>query len=54
MQKLTLLTFSKGSNHKTYFLITKIALLGMTFFGAVRTADLAWAMGDIGVEQWLG
>lgn len=47
--------FKGSKNHKTYFLITKIALLGMTFFGAVRTADLAWAMGDIGVGAmaWL-
>ncbi|MBM3297893.1 MAG: alanine:cation symporter family protein [Candidatus Aminicenantes bacterium] len=33
----------------------RIFLLAMTFFGAVRTAKLAWAMGDIGVGlmAWL-
>ncbi len=27
----------------------KVMLMGATFYGAIKTADLAWAMGDIGV-----
>lgn len=47
--------FKGSKNHKTYFFITKIALLAMTYYGAVRTANLAWALGDIGVGlmAWL-
>lgn len=43
------------SNHKMWIMVTRIALLGMTYFGAVRTADLAWALGDLGVGlmAWL-
>ncbi|ETI67112.1 alanine/glycine:cation symporter family protein [Neobacillus vireti] len=35
--------------------VLKIAFLGMTFYGTVKTAKLAWAMGDIGVGSmaWL-
>ena len=34
---------------------TMIVFLFMTFFGAVRTADLAWGLGDaaVGVMAWL-
>jgi AGCS family alanine or glycine:cation symporter len=33
----------------------KIVLLGSVFYGTVRTADLAWGLGDIGVGvmAWL-
>ena len=36
-------------------LILKIGLMGTAFYGAIRTASLAWAMGDIGVGlmAWL-
>jgi len=35
--------------------LTRILLLAMTFFGSIRTASLAWGMGDIGVGvmAWL-
>lgn len=35
--------------------VLRIAILGATFYGAVKTAGLAWAMGDIGVGvmAWL-
>ncbi len=35
--------------------ILKLILMGAVFYGAVRTADLAWGMGDIGVGlmAWL-
>ena len=43
----------KGNVMATHVL--KVVLLGMTFYGAVKTSDLAWAMGDIGVGlmSWL-
>ena len=43
----------KGNVIATHVL--KVVLLGMTFYGAVKTSDLAWAMGDIGVGlmAWL-
>ena len=36
-------------------LLLKIALMASTFYGTVRTADLAWGLGDIGVGimAWL-
>jgi AGCS family alanine or glycine:cation symporter len=35
--------------------VARVFLLAMTFYGAIRTAKLAWAMGDIGVGlmAWL-
>ena len=43
----------KGNVMATHVL--RVVLLGMTFYGAVKTSDLAWAMGDIGVGlmAWL-
>lgn len=47
--------FRKGGNYKLYFTITRVLMLVMTFYGAIRTADLAWALGDVGVGlmAWL-
>jgi alanine or glycine:cation symporter, AGCS family len=46
---------TKGKNSKPAMFILKIVLLGATFYGAVKTAGLAWAMGDIGlgIMVWL-
>ena len=35
--------------------VLKILMLGAVFYGTVRTADLAWALGDMGVGlmAWL-
>jgi len=35
--------------------ILKVAILGMVFYGCVKTAGLAWTLGDIGVGSmaWL-
>lgn len=43
----------KGNVWATHIL--KVALLGMIFFGSVKSAGLAWTMGDIGVGlmAWL-
>jgi len=43
------------ANHHMWITLTRVGMLGMTYFGAVRTADLAWALGDLGVGimAWL-
>ena len=44
-----------GSSSKLSIIILRFGLLFMVAFGCVKTADLAWAMGDIGVGAmaWL-
>ncbi|MBH9967574.1 sodium:alanine symporter [Bacillus sp. MKU004] len=39
----------KGKNAKPAIFILKLVLLGVTFYGAVKEAALAWALGDIGL-----
>ncbi|MFC5731858.1 alanine/glycine:cation symporter family protein [Cytobacillus gottheilii] len=39
----------KGKNIKPAMFILKLVLLGATFYGAVKTAGLAWALGDVGL-----
>lgn len=38
-----------------FFNITRVVLLFATFYGAIKTADVAWALGDLGVGlmAWL-
>ncbi|MCD4838857.1 alanine:cation symporter family protein [Neobacillus sedimentimangrovi] len=45
----------KGKNRKPAMFLLKLILLGSVFYGAVKTAELAWAMGDIGlgIMVWL-
>jgi alanine or glycine:cation symporter, AGCS family len=45
----------KGRNAKPAIFILKLVLLGATFYGAVKEAALAWALGDIGlgIMVWL-
>jgi AGCS family alanine or glycine:cation symporter len=40
---------------KAWIVLTRFFILAMTFFGAIRTASLAWGLGDIGVGvmAWL-
>ncbi|MBP3943792.1 alanine:cation symporter family protein [Sphingobacteriaceae bacterium WQ 2009] len=40
--------FSKGNN-KGIIWVLRIAFLGATFYGTIKTADIAWKLGDIGV-----
>ncbi len=44
-----------GKNNKWATLVLKFVLLAATFYGAVKTAKLAWALGDIGlgIMVWL-
>ncbi len=45
----------RGKNSKVAMAILKVVLLAATFYGAVREAALAWALGDIGlgIMVWL-
>lgn len=39
----------KGKNSKMAMLLLKFVILGATYYGAVKTASLAWALGDVGL-----
>jgi AGCS family alanine or glycine:cation symporter len=45
----------RGGGRKAGITLVRIGLLGMVFFGTLRTADMMWAIGDIGVGlmAWL-
>ncbi|VED28811.1 alanine/glycine:cation symporter family protein [Staphylococcus warneri] len=45
---------SKNTTH-IFFIIARLALLFATFYGSIKTADVAWALGDLGVGlmAWL-
>jgi alanine or glycine:cation symporter, AGCS family len=45
----------RGKNTKVAITLLKFVLLGATFYGAVKEAALAWALGDIGlgIMVWL-
>ncbi|MFD1739834.1 alanine/glycine:cation symporter family protein [Bacillus salitolerans] len=40
---------TKGRNSKIPMLILKVVLLASTYYGAVKSADMAWALGDVGL-----
>lgn len=41
--------FLKGKNSKKYIWILRIGFLAATYYGTIKTAETAWAIGDIGV-----
>ncbi|MEJ8555228.1 alanine/glycine:cation symporter family protein [Tepidibacter sp. Z1-5] len=45
----------RKSNNKSLINVLRFAMLLTTFYGAIRTANLAWALGDVGVGTmaWL-
>lgn len=45
----------KNKNGTIWMFLVKIALLAATLYGAVQTAELAWALGDVGlgIMVWL-
>ena len=47
--------FKKGQGSKTAINVLRFTILAMTAFGCIKSAGLAWAMGDIGVGlmAWL-
>ncbi|WP_409273556.1 alanine/glycine:cation symporter family protein [Neobacillus sp. SCS-31] len=46
---------TRGMNSKWPMFVLKIVLMASTFYGAVKTAKLAWALGDVGlgIMVWL-
>lgn len=47
--------FKKSKNNKLFINILRVVLLASTYYGAVKTAELAWGLGDlgVGVMAWL-
>jgi AGCS family alanine or glycine:cation symporter len=47
--------FKNNKNFKTISFVTKIILIISTFYGTIRTSDVAWNLADIGVGMmaWL-
>lgn len=45
----------RGRNNAIPMFLLKIVILATTYYGAVKTADLAWALGDLGlgIMVWL-
>ncbi|HYK72148.1 MAG TPA: alanine/glycine:cation symporter family protein, partial [Pseudoneobacillus sp.] len=39
----------RGKNNKLAMLLLKVVIMAATFYGAVKTAGLAWALGDVGL-----
>lgn len=46
---------TRGKSNKIPMFLVKVVLLGATFYGSVKTASLAWALGDVGlgIMVWL-
>lgn len=55
MAETNIAYLTRGKSSKIGMIGLKIVLLGATFYGAVKTASLAWALGDIGlgIMVWL-
>jgi alanine or glycine:cation symporter, AGCS family len=55
MAETNIAYLTRGRNSKTPMFVLKVVLLAATFYGAVKTAKLAWALGDIGlgIMVWL-
>lgn len=45
----------RGKNRKPAMLLLKLVIMAATFYGTVKTAKLAWALGDVGlgIMVWL-
>lgn len=46
---------TRGKSNKIPMFLVKVVLLGATFYGSVKTATLAWGLGDVGlgIMVWL-
>ncbi len=49
MAETNIAYLARGKNSKVAMFVLKIVILAATFYGAVRTANLAWALGDVGL-----
>ncbi|MEJ7393569.1 alanine:cation symporter family protein, partial [Staphylococcus saprophyticus] len=53
---ISYLTRKRSKNFSFFWInVTRIVLIVATIYGAVKTADIAWMMGDLGVGMmaWL-
>ncbi|MFC7373536.1 alanine/glycine:cation symporter family protein [Fictibacillus iocasae] len=55
MAETNIAYLARGRNPKAAMFVLKLVILGATYYGAVKTTELAWAMGDIGlgIMVWL-
>lgn len=55
MAETNLSYLDKKSRHKWAIWVLRMLILGATFYGTIKTAEVAWALGDIGVGAmaWL-
>lgn len=49
MSETNIAYLTRGKNSKWPMFGLKLVILGATFYGAVKTANLAWALGDVGL-----
>lgn len=49
MAETNIAYLTRGRQSKPAMFVLKVVLLGSTFYGAVKTASLAWALGDVGL-----
>jgi alanine or glycine:cation symporter, AGCS family len=49
MAETNIAYLTRGRNSKVAMFLLKIVILAATFYGAIRTANLAWALGDVGL-----
>jgi len=49
MAETNIAYLTRGRSNKVPMFLLKVVLLGATFYGAVKTATLAWALGDVGL-----
>jgi AGCS family alanine or glycine:cation symporter len=55
MAETNIAYLTRGREGKIPMFILKIVILGATYYGAVKEAELAWALGDagLGIMVWL-
>jgi alanine or glycine:cation symporter, AGCS family len=49
MAETNIAYLARGKNSKVAMFLLKVVILAATFWGAVKTAELAWALGDVGL-----
>lgn len=55
MAETNLAYINRKTNRAWTVYVLKLVICGMTFYGSVKTASLAWGLGDVGVGSmaWL-
>jgi alanine or glycine:cation symporter, AGCS family len=49
MAETNIAYLARGKNSKVAMFLLKVVILAASFWGAVKTAELAWALGDVGL-----